>query len=343
MNRYNSSAATLHIVSHNTNRSSNALETLLNTAGKTADIVLVQEAKIKDIRYATTHPDFILLLPPRGTPKVNSTAAYVSRLNPNLRVTPHPDICNDPDLQVLEVQTDLIPRLYLLNMYNEFDPLTRKHTIPRTLPHLPPLSWCIITGDLNVYHSLWNSQTRRHARADDIVTLIEDHGWHLVNVPDTPTYHYRNGTGSSVIDLMIAVPAVAREVTDWAIDEDHPTGSDHEVVRFNIVTLHPDAECTHARPCLNWCKTDWDTFASTLQTLSEATKGRWSLLQQDPTPEHLDEWATILRDSIQTAAERSAAGPQAHPQVEEVVDGRTGNHTQSHDSGSATVETDPLA
>jgi exonuclease III len=67
MNRYDSSAATLRIVSHNTNRSSNALETLLNTAGKTADIVLVQEAKIKDIRYATTHPDFILLLPPRGT------------------------------------------------------------------------------------------------------------------------------------------------------------------------------------------------------------------------------------------------------------------------------------
>jgi hypothetical protein len=105
------------------NRSSNTLETLLNTARKIADIVLVQEAKIKDIRYATTYPDFILLLPARSMRKVNRTATYISRLNPNLRVTPRPDICNDPDLQVLEVQTDLIPRLYLLNMYNEFDPL----------------------------------------------------------------------------------------------------------------------------------------------------------------------------------------------------------------------------
>jgi hypothetical protein len=146
---------------------------------------------------------------------------------------------------------------------------------------------------------------RCHAHADEIVTHIKDHGWHLVNVPDMLTYHYCNGIGSSVIDLMIAVPAVAREVTDWAIDEDYPTSSDHEVVRFNIVTLHPDAECTHTRPCLHWHKTDWDTFASTLQTLSEATKGRWLLLQQDPTPEHLDEWATILRDSIQTTAEMS--------------------------------------
>jgi hypothetical protein len=154
MNRYNSSAATLCIMSHNTNCSSNALNTLLNTSGKTADIVLVQQANIKDIWYATTHPDFILLLPPHGTCTVNRTAAYVSRLNPNLRVTPHPDICNNPDLQVLEVQMDLIPRLYLLNLYNEFDHLTRKHTIPCTLPHLPPLSRCIITGDLNMYHLL---------------------------------------------------------------------------------------------------------------------------------------------------------------------------------------------
>jgi exonuclease III len=77
MNRYDLSAVTLRIMSHNTNRSSNALETLLNTAGKTADIVLVQEAKIKDIWYATTHPDFILLLPPHGMRKVNRTATCV--------------------------------------------------------------------------------------------------------------------------------------------------------------------------------------------------------------------------------------------------------------------------
>jgi hypothetical protein len=230
MNRYDSSAVTLCIVSHNMNHSSNALDTLLNTAGKTADLVLVQDAKIKDIQYATTHPDFILLLPPHGMRTVNRTATYISRVNPNLRVTPHPDICDDPDLQVLEVQMDLIPKLYLLNLYNEYNPLIQKHTIPCTLPHLPPLSRCIITGNLNMHHLLWNSQARCHACADEIVMLIEDHGWHLINIPNTPTYYYCNSTGSSVIDLMIAVLAVAREVTDWAINEDHPTGSNHKVV-----------------------------------------------------------------------------------------------------------------
>jgi hypothetical protein len=151
----------------------------------------------------------------------------------------------------LEVQIDLIPRLYLLNLYNEFNPLMQKHTIPYTLPYLPPLSRCIVIGNLNAYHSLWNSQMRYHAHADEIVILIEDHGWYLVNVPHISTYHYCNGMASSVIDLMIAVLAVAREVTDWAIDEDYPTSSNHEVVQFNIITLYPDAEYTHACPCLN--------------------------------------------------------------------------------------------
>jgi hypothetical protein len=63
MHNKTSSAATLRIVSHNMNRSTNILDTLLNTAGKTTDIILVQEANITDIWYATTHPNFLLLLP----------------------------------------------------------------------------------------------------------------------------------------------------------------------------------------------------------------------------------------------------------------------------------------
>jgi hypothetical protein len=242
MHNYASTPATLHIVSHHTNRSTIALDTLLNTVGKTADIILIQEAKIKDPRYATTHPDFILILPPRGECPIIRTAAYVSHLNPHIRVTPPPDISGDPDLQVLEVQTDLIPTLYILNIYNEYDPQTKLYTIPRTLAPLSLPPRCIITGDLNAHHPLWNSRVRRQTRADELVVLIEEHGWHLVNVPDVPTHHYRKGMGSSVLDLTIAAPAVAREVTNWAIDEDNARGSDHEVIRFQIESLHPDVE-----------------------------------------------------------------------------------------------------
>jgi predicted ribonuclease YlaK len=73
MNRYKSLVVTLYIMSHITNRSTTTLKTLLNTAGPTTNIVLMQEVNVKDPRYATTHPDFLLLLPPHVHHKVTST------------------------------------------------------------------------------------------------------------------------------------------------------------------------------------------------------------------------------------------------------------------------------
>jgi hypothetical protein len=203
----------------------------------------------------------------------------------------------------LEVKTDFIPTFYLLNIYNENECTTKQHTIPHALTPLSLPNRCVITDDLNVQHMLWNSQARHNTHADELAILIEDEGWYLINVPDVAMYHYCNSTGSSVLDLTIASPAMAREVMDWAVDNDNPTGSNHEVITFQIILLHPDMDITTSPPRLNWKKTDWDTFAKTLQTLMAATSSRWTPLSQNPTPENLDEWANILRDSIQAAAE----------------------------------------
>jgi hypothetical protein len=69
-------------------------------------------------------------------------------------------------------------------------------------------------GDLNAHHPLWNSQVMYPIRANELIMLIEDHRWHLVNILDTPTYSFRKGIGSSVLDLTIATPSVAREVSN---------------------------------------------------------------------------------------------------------------------------------
>jgi hypothetical protein len=170
----------------------------------------------------------------------------------------------DPDIQVLEVGTPLIPPIYIINIYNEKYNPTTPYTIPRSLAQLVLPQRCIIIGNLNTHHPLWNSRVRYPTRADELVTLIEEHGWHLANTPDTPTYDYRKVIGSSVLDLMLAAPAVAREVSNWAVDEENHTGSNHEVVLFQISMLYPDAEYETPEPHLNWHKTNWDTFSSTL-------------------------------------------------------------------------------
>jgi hypothetical protein len=176
MPRYNPGTAHIRIVSHNVNRSSTVLNTLLNKAGKTTDIILVQEANIENPRYATTHPDFFLLLPPYGARSANCMAAYISPRNPHLQVTPRLDMCEDPDIQVLEIGTALISPLYILNVYNEKEPPSQLYTIPRSLVQMILPQCCIITGDLNAYHPLWNSRVRSPIRANELIMLIEEHG-----------------------------------------------------------------------------------------------------------------------------------------------------------------------
>jgi hypothetical protein len=64
---------------------------------------------------------------------MNRIATYISHYNLHLQVTPRPDVCVDPDIQVLKVGTPLIPPIYIINIYNEkYNPMT-PYTIPYSL------------------------------------------------------------------------------------------------------------------------------------------------------------------------------------------------------------------
>jgi hypothetical protein len=64
MNRYNPLAVTIRIITHKANRSTMVINALLNRAGATADIILIQEVNITNPKYEVTHRDFILIKPP---------------------------------------------------------------------------------------------------------------------------------------------------------------------------------------------------------------------------------------------------------------------------------------
>jgi hypothetical protein len=241
----------------------------------------------------------------RGNRRSNRTAAYISRSNPYLKVTQRTDLCKDPDLQILEISTDLIPSFFLINIYNEHDATSNLYTVPRSLAHLSLPRRCIITGDLNAHNALWNCQVHTPRRAQELAALIEEQNWRLVNVPDTPTYYYRNGKGSSILDLTLATPHMAEEITNWAIDDEQATGSDHEVIRFQVVSMHPNVEVTPHEPRLNWRKTDWDKFTTIIKNSSAATRTQWERYRSNPSPTNLDTWAILLRDIIKRAAELS--------------------------------------
>ena len=84
----------------------------------------------------------------------------------------------------------------------------REFTVDRLFPTLTFLNQTIITGDMNAYHEWWNSSIRAPKRAETLVSVMEREGFQLVNVPDEPTYNFKNGKEQSVINLIFALPNI---------------------------------------------------------------------------------------------------------------------------------------
>jgi hypothetical protein len=97
----------LNILVPNCAKSTNIVQSLLNTSAGKVDILLLQDPSYRNISIVC-HPNFLSILPPT-TARVSRTMAYISKLNPYLKVTPPPDISNDSDLQVLDISIPTIP------------------------------------------------------------------------------------------------------------------------------------------------------------------------------------------------------------------------------------------
>ena len=95
------------------------------------------------------------------------------------------------------------------------------------------------------------------------------HNLQLINNEDTTTYNYRNGTGTSILDLNFATQTSIESITSWAVDDEATTGSDHEVIRFEFSTSTIENTATHPI-CqqYNFKKADWTQFHNILLNLT---------------------------------------------------------------------------
>jgi hypothetical protein len=159
---------------------------------------------------------------------------------PTLEATPRPDIIDDPDCQVIDIRTANIEQFRVFNIYNKRQKTTPPglYTMERLIDNieLSIIDRSLLVGDFNAHHHLWNSNCPSPTRAETIVNLIENQDLQLINEPDIPTYNYRNGTGSSVLDLTITTSQLARLTINWLVNSELYTGSDHEVIQFTVIS-----------------------------------------------------------------------------------------------------------
>ena len=282
------------------------MHTCLHSAEENADIIIIQEPWIgtneeEKTFYTISHPSFEPIM--SHTEHCPRTITFYSRTNQFLQISLQPNICNDEDIQVLKISTPTIDPIYLFNIYNETPRYNRKlpYTVERKLQYVNFPERTILAGDFNSHHLWWNSKAKRNLRHEKLITLLEQNDFDLLNEEDTPTRHYNNG--SSVLDLTFSTADVTPLISNWTVDEDNPTSSDHEVIHFDITSDSEEHILPLTNEKWNWKKAEWEGFSEHLKERTEISRDVWTTLHRECNLRNLDSSASYLTKIIQEAAD----------------------------------------
>ena len=131
--------------------------------------------------------------------------------------------------------------------------------------------------------------------------MLECNDFDLLNAEETFTHFPFNQNRPSILDLTFASFDIFPSVSGWAVDDEASTGSDHSVIRFEILGSNTQFTPDPRSHRFNWKKANWKEFSSQLSSLANSQATEWAAALTSPTPPNLDKAAQMLRDAILTA------------------------------------------
>lgn len=216
----------------------NVIHSILETAVKTADIVLLQEPWIGPNNTTVGHPSFNAILPGEVQNRRARVAIFYSSTYPRLTVNVRQDLLDDPDILAIEVAAPNLRTISIINLYNEQIDRRGEYTVERLLQNFSFPKRCLFTGDFNAHSWWWNSSRESELRAETLVEILQANDFDLLNEQNAFTHFPSNGNTPSVLDLTFATPNLFDSISNWCIDPEADTGSDHVAIRFEILTLN---------------------------------------------------------------------------------------------------------
>jgi len=293
--------STVRILQHNCARSTNVIYSLLNTAEKDVDIIIIQESWLSRDGNTISHASFHSYI--ANNEERARTAIYISNIHKHFTANIRNDILDDGDVQIIDIHiSNKIFRLY--NIYNErrdnrytSDRILRTHSFENDAK-------IILAGDFNAHHTWWNADIENsNPRDERLVQTLQENQFELLNEADTYTHVYKHNdeVRTSVIDLTFANENAKPYISNWAVDHEQHTGSNHMLIRFDIETDENNTMLDPTADKYNFKKTDWKVFAETF------TKDNFELTwcQDERDKRTLEDMAVSLRNSIQNAVEQS--------------------------------------
>ena len=147
----------IRIIQHNCMLSTTVMQSLLNSAINKADILFLQEPWISKDLTTITHPTFNSIIP--RTNRRPRVITFISKSCP-FEATERTDLINDKDYQIIDIKSTNFENLRVINIYNEkHQDLDQSYTIDRLINkiNLAIIDRCLLVGDFNAHHNLWNS------------------------------------------------------------------------------------------------------------------------------------------------------------------------------------------
>lgn len=301
----------LRIFQANVGKGWEAHEAALNLAYEhDYHIVLIQEPWVfrdRARRLSKHHPAFRQFTPVEDWEKRPRTLSYV-RKHPSLRAELLP-YASQPnrDLIALRVASGGLSVTFL-NIYNappgSTDPGAGLHYL---MSHIIPEGPCLLAGDLNLHHPLWQTSSTPSTMAEPFLEWTETEGLALLLETDTPT------RGLNTIDLAWANQSLSSLGVNTRIATELPPLADHEVLSTSIQWRPREAWEPSPRPRLRLSTIVEEAFQLTLREESEGLQHLIQSLPDDPTQDQLDDVTRQITNALTTALEASTKRAHAKP------------------------------
>ena len=115
------------------------------------------------------------------------------------------------------------------------------------------------------------------------------------------TYTSLLDISQSILDLTFTTSKTAKNIVDWAINDEIMTRSNHKVIAFNVLSKNVQKVDNLLNTFYNVQKADWTNFIKNLQLNHASAKVKMQTLNQSLNIENMNKIIMLLRLTIENA------------------------------------------
>ena len=239
----------IRVLQHNVAKSTNIMISCLKYAfNQKIDIIFMQKLWIEKNDIIIFHSAYNRITFNTSAEMIDQNKKFKIMIfvlkKSTLKITFRSDISNDSDIQILHITNIDIDDCIIINLYNEKNQFltSNEYTIERLLTKIELLTNSIICDDFNAHHAWWNFRIFFSIRANSLIDWLTKNRCELINISNEITFskqcimkNDQNRTSTSVIDLTFTIFHMINKITNWSINENVFTESDHEIIEFSII------------------------------------------------------------------------------------------------------------